>query len=103
MTVKNTESKNTCYGYDERNYCAIDENFKESNICYGDSGGGLMYLMNGGWYLYGVSSFILADRYTNKCLTNYPSFYTMVPKYIDWINKILNFNQTKILNFPNIT
>lgn len=44
-----------------------------------------MHQTNGTWYLYGISSFIYGDSATKKCIKSIPSFYTIVPEYLDWI------------------
>lgn len=92
LRIKNFENELICKGYDDKNYCAIDaNNSKQSNICFGDSGGSLMYLIEDTWYLFGISSFIYGDIYTNKCINSIPSFYTIVPEYLKWIESYVQF------------
>lgn len=78
-----------CLSYSTNNYCVLDSSDRNSNICFGDSGGPLMFYANGNWYLYGISSFVLVDK-NKECLSEKPSFYTMVPRYLGWINQLLN-------------
>lgn len=69
-------------------YCAASySSDHSSNLCYGDSGGPLLFRSGSGpWYLYGISSMALA--YSNySCNVEKPSYYTKVPYYIPWILK----------------
>lgn len=66
-------------------YCAIDvDTERRANSCFGDSGGPLSYYSNGTWYIYGIASFLIVFE-NGKCDPSYPSYYTQVPKYLDWI------------------
>ena len=57
-----------------------------------------MYYKNGLWYLYGVVSFIVASN-DGSCDPTYPSFYTKVPAYLDWMEKQLSaLNLTQLIN-----
>ncbi|CAF0764422.1 unnamed protein product [Brachionus calyciflorus] len=88
LQIKNYQIGSQCKGFDERNYCALDTDStdkKFSNICFGDSGGSLMHFSNGMWYLYGISSFIFGNVDTKQCFNYIPSFYTIVPNFLDWI------------------
>ncbi|RNA14367.1 Chymotrypsin B, partial [Brachionus plicatilis] len=64
-------------------YCAFDDSGNKSNTCFGDSGGPLMYLSSGKWYLYGLTSFGFVN--SGACLNTLSSYFSKVPKYIDWI------------------
>lgn len=56
-------------------------------ICFGDSGGPLMFNdKNGKWYIYGLTSYTVGS-----CMNKYPTFFTKVPSFLDWIgNAIAN-------------
>lgn len=71
------------FKYTNRNYCAIDESTDKSNVCFGDSGGPLMFIKDNKWYLYGVTSFVLTEQ--EKCNNRLPSYFVRVPAYINWI------------------
>lgn len=71
-----------------KNYCCKDSNEnRNSVICFGDSGGPLMfYDKNGKWYIYGLTSYTVGS-----CMNKYPTFFTKVPSFLDWIgNAIAN-------------
>lgn len=73
-----------CYGPDFTNYCAKDvSETKPSNICFGDSGGPMMFFKDGKYYLYGITSYMFYN--SNGCVPEEPSYYTQIPNYLDWI------------------
>lgn len=82
-----------CYEYStfdsEKFYCALGLTHNltriPSGICNGDSGGPLLSLSNDQWSIYGISSFVLINRF-GICLTNKPSYYTRITSYLEWIN-----------------
>ncbi|CAF0976479.1 unnamed protein product [Brachionus calyciflorus] len=68
-----------------RFYCTLGKQTSNyPNVCSGDSGGPLMYLINGKWFLYGITSHVLFNK---TCLNNLPSFFTIVPSFLKWINQ----------------
>lgn len=84
LKIINYLDKNFCRERDYREYCLIGAE-NNTNVCKGDSGSGMVYEINGRWYIYGlVSHGILNDDATN-CDNTQPAFFTMVPKYLDWI------------------
>ncbi|RNA21350.1 prophenol oxidase activating enzyme precursor [Brachionus plicatilis] len=74
-----------CQGLDLKLYCGLGT--ASSNACFGDSGSGLMFNFDNRWYLYGVTSFGIRKPAANAvaCDKNSPSFYTIIPKHLDWI------------------
>ena len=62
-----------------------------SNICFGDSGGPMLYKIGNIWFLYGITSFTLANK-NASCNPTRPSFFTSVPNFIEWINRNVNNN-----------
>ena len=89
--LNGSPAKVECRGFDADFFCAKDLSGRQSNVCFGDSGGPLLRFENNKWTLYGVTSFAFADE-NNNCLNNAPSFYTMVPRYSSWINKRIKLN-----------
>ena len=75
-----------CLGLEKTHYCLIDLSNKQSNVCNGDSGGPMMFFMNGKWHVYGVASFVFGDPVV-RCDNTKPSFYTRVPSFLKWISK----------------
>lgn len=83
LTVLNglPDEKN-CVGFQTDNYCVIDFSPANSNVCYGDSGGPLLYFNERKWFIYGVASFIFTNS-DGQCLKEKPSFFAMIP--ISWV------------------
>jgi len=75
-----------CTYYDiSSNYCAIGNTTSiGANGCYGDSGGPLQYYKGSKWYAYGIASYLFVYENGN-CANDYPSFYTNVPYFVNWI------------------
>jgi len=59
------------------------QNSNKARICRGDSGSPLMCHSAGKWYVTGVASWSLSACISWR--TNYPSMYTTMPEYRDWI------------------
>jgi secreted trypsin-like serine protease len=59
--------------------CAFSD--KGVDACHGDSGGPVSYEQNNVYYLHGITSF------GSGCGSGYPSVYTKVNRYLDWIEK----------------
>lgn len=83
LKVKNSDS--IC-STSNLTYCALSSD-GSSNACFGDSGSPLMYFTNGRWYLYGLTSYIFSS--SKRCLPYYPSFFTAIPSYLDWIGSAI--------------
>ena len=78
--------------YDENIlYCAIDR-LGGSNFCNGDGGSPLFSLSGNSWVLFGLASYVTADNQTGifECLPSFPSYFTKVSKYLDWIKLTKN-------------
>uniref|UniRef100_A0A182JE90 Peptidase S1 domain-containing protein n=1 Tax=Anopheles atroparvus TaxID=41427 RepID=A0A182JE90_ANOAO len=76
---------------DDSKFCGVGES-SDSNVCEGDSGGGLYAGTNtvGGvvWYLQGIVSAAPRKDHASgvtTCDANLPAVYTNVEKYRDWI------------------
>lgn len=82
LRVKNSDSFCTS----NLTYCALSSD-GSSNACFGDSGSPLMYFTNERWYLYGLTSFIFSS--SGQCLSYFPSFFTAIPSYLDWIGSAI--------------
>ena len=90
MRVGNNDTTCKIYGYNlDLLYCVYDDSAKtaKSQVCNGDSGGPLFYEVDSKWYVFGVVSFTLVDKKEtqSRCLTDSPSFFTVVPVFVNWI------------------
>lgn len=70
----------------QKHICAVGHSGEDT--CKGDSGGPLMMLYEGKYYISGIVSGKRAD---SPCGTNIPSLYTNVFQYMDWINKNIRY------------
>ena len=84
--LNGSPAKAECQGFDNDFFCAKDLSGRQSNVCFGDSGGPLLRFENNKWILYGVTSFAFSDDNSN-CINTAPSFYTFIPRYSSWINQ----------------
>ena len=102
VKIVNYFNETLCQSMDELKYCGYDFSEKHSNLCVGDSGGSLMHFMNGKWYAFGIVSFgnveFIEKRSTLKCQNEMPTYYSIVPNYIDWINEKIGNNKKKNKN-----
>jgi secreted trypsin-like serine protease len=68
----------------EKHICIYDVN-NVSGTCNGDSGGPLNCPDGaGGYYVTGIASWVVSSG--GACQVTYPSVYTRVSSYLDWIN-----------------
>jgi secreted trypsin-like serine protease len=56
----------------------------QAGACNGDSGGPMNCPYSGGYYVTGVTSWVVSSG-TGACLPEYPSVYTRTSYYLDWI------------------
>ena len=77
------------YNINPSYYCAIDPTSVKSQVCFGDSGTGLVYfdIETKRWFLYGVANFVLRDPTESriKCNNNAPSLHAIVLQHLTWI------------------
>jgi hypothetical protein len=81
----------------ERMFCAGGEG---KVACIGDSGGGFYVLENNSWDIYGLVSAAILDE-DDKCHVEKPTAFTMVPKFVDWINKVMETQITLSVNIQS--
>ncbi len=64
-----------------------------SNVCFGDSGGPMMYYAPqlGNWYLYGITSMVKLNGTSRACDPTQPAYFTSVPAYLDFIAYAIEF------------
>lgn len=75
----------------ETQFCAISD--KGVDTCHGDSGGPLFYKHRNIYYLHAIAS------YGNSCGGTYPSIYTKVNKFLDWIESAMSDFENKFRRF----
>jgi endopeptidase E len=85
QTILKVDNSDSACQPTSSNYCAVSNG--NSNACYGDSGGPLMFYVDGQWILYGLTSYIIAS--SGLCLPNFPSYYTAIPVFLDWIGNAI--------------
>ncbi|KAJ8712861.1 hypothetical protein PYW08_008165 [Mythimna loreyi] len=69
-------------------YCA--GNINGSSVCNGDSGGGMVFQMNGAWYLRGLVSLSLDKPNDIECDPSHYAIFTDVAKFLPWIYRIVS-------------
>ncbi|CAK1541815.1 unnamed protein product [Leptosia nina] len=64
-------------------YCA---GFRDgTSVCNGDSGGGMVFKMQGTWYLRGLVSLSVAKHNEYRCDTSHYVIFTDLAKFLPWI------------------
>lgn len=88
FTVVNLVPQNECKKHypqlTRRHICA--KGYHGEDTCKGDSGGPLMMLYEGKYFVSGVVS---GKRNDSPCGSTVPSLYTNVYHYLEWINGIM--------------
>jgi len=74
----------------ERMMCAFDEENQMVEICFGDSGGPIVYQVNDQWFLAGVTSFRFGDVCANIGL---PSVFARTSAVTSWICQYISCNE----------
>ncbi|XP_055609714.1 CLIP domain-containing serine protease B14-like [Uranotaenia lowii] len=105
------EDRKTCIKSNEKHYkkylsddgsqfCAGNKN--TSNVCDGDSGGGIFFKLGSSWYIRGlVSSGVKSDK-DNHCDPTQYAIFSDVPFYLKWINSHQDkAKQKNLLNLGN--
>lgn len=99
IQLKVFTNETMCKKYNHKTYCLRDNTKKMSNICYGDGGSPMMIIRkNSIWHLYGVASFTSVDKSVFTCINNEPSYFTIVARFIPWINSTIDFEEKKKAN-----
>ncbi|CAF0932638.1 unnamed protein product [Brachionus calyciflorus] len=84
LTVNNDASE--CKKYSSLSYCTFGN---ESNICFGDTGNPVMYLVGKRWTIFGVYYHFTTDKTGKKCDITKMSVAYNVVKYVDSIKSAL--------------
>ncbi|GAB0099246.1 hypothetical protein DMENIID0001_150960 [Sergentomyia squamirostris] len=72
----------------DRTFCGGWRNGSDGP-CNGDSGGGLIFDINGRWTIRGIVSASLTDMLTSSCNLKEFVVFTDVAKYVDWIKTFI--------------
>uniref|UniRef100_A0A0P6JRT7 Putative trypsin-like serine protease n=1 Tax=Aedes aegypti TaxID=7159 RepID=A0A0P6JRT7_AEDAE len=68
-----------------------------TNVCNGDSGGGIFFQVDNAWYLGGIVSYSQKrDDNSNLCQTNSFGAFTNVRAYLSWISSVTNLTFHKV-------
>ncbi|XP_062550573.1 polyserase-2 [Armigeres subalbatus] len=68
---------------DNSNYCAGNRN--KTNVCDGDSGGGMFFRFDNAWYIRGLVSTGARSESSNHCDPQQFVVFTDIPYYLKWI------------------
>ncbi|XP_013142043.1 PREDICTED: serine protease gd-like, partial [Papilio polytes] len=63
---------------------------KSTSVCNGDSGGGMVFEMNGSWYLRGLVSLSVARQNEYRCDPTHYVVFTDLAKFLPWIRQHIN-------------
>lgn len=78
-------------------YCAGNQN--QTNVCTGDSGGGMYYSIDGTWYIRGLVSTGVRQVESRYCNPKEYVIFSNIPYYLGWISKHLeNVKKRNLLN-----
>ncbi|XP_058456820.1 phenoloxidase-activating enzyme-like [Malaya genurostris] len=94
---------------DKSNFCAGNQNM--TNVCDGDSGGGMYFRLNNAWYIRGIVSAGARTETERRCDPQQFVTFTDIPYYLRWISQHQeNVKKRNLLNlgscgldFYNIT
>lgn len=72
----------------EKSFCAGFRN--GTNVCNGDSGGGIVFKQANKWYLRGLVSVSIALQNSLRCDPSHYAVFVDVAKYTNWIESNIN-------------
>uniref|UniRef100_A0A1Q3FQ98 Putative trypsin-like serine protease n=1 Tax=Culex tarsalis TaxID=7177 RepID=A0A1Q3FQ98_CULTA len=82
---------------EKSSYCAGNQN--QTNVCSGDSGGGMYYNINGSWYIRGLVSAGVRPVDNSACNPKEYVIFSDIPYYLEWItNHQENVKKRNLLN-----
>ncbi|KXJ72773.1 hypothetical protein RP20_CCG017259 [Aedes albopictus] len=68
----------------DSNYCAGNRN--KTNVCDGDSGGGMFFKLDNSWYIRGLVSTGARSEFSSHCDPEQYVVFTDIPYYLKWIH-----------------
>lgn len=78
-----------CAGYKNGVPDSQSGNRKSTSVCNGDSGGGMVFLMQGSWYLRGLVSLSVARQNEYRCDPTHYVVFTDLAKFLHWIRQTI--------------
>jgi secreted trypsin-like serine protease len=85
LTTADCSSRIGSIGTIWANHICVYDSTNNRGACNGDSGGPLNCPRTGGYYVSGVTSWVVSNA-LGQCLVNYPSVYTRTGSYLSWIS-----------------
>ncbi|XP_061382203.1 serine protease gd-like isoform X5 [Danaus plexippus] len=76
-----------CAGYRDGTANAQTGIRKSTSVCNGDSGGGMVFEMQGSWYLRGLVSLSVARQNEYRCDPTHYVVFTDLAKFLSWIKQ----------------
>ncbi|KAJ8711198.1 hypothetical protein PYW07_008440 [Mythimna separata] len=83
--VKFTSEYTYCAGYRDGFFNEKTGRRESTSVCNGDSGGGMVFRMNGIWYLRGLVSLSVARPNEYRCDPTHYVIFTDLAKFLPWI------------------
>ncbi|XP_055609715.1 chymotrypsin-like protease CTRL-1 [Uranotaenia lowii] len=85
---------------DKSQFCAGNKNM--TNVCDGDSGGGIYFRLGSSWYIRGLVSNGVKSDEDNRCDPSQYAIFSNIPFYLKWIsNHQEKAKQRNLLNLGN--
>ncbi|CAH2232240.1 spermosin-like isoform X4 [Pararge aegeria] len=81
-----------CAGYRDGTTDEITGTRKSTSVCNGDSGGGMVFEMQGTWYLRGLVSLSVARHNEYRCDPTHYVVFTDLAKFLPWIRDHISSN-----------
>ncbi|XP_034827728.1 serine protease gd-like isoform X1 [Maniola hyperantus] len=81
-----------CAGYRDGTDDELTGTRKSTSVCNGDSGGGMVFQMQGTWYLRGLVSLSVARHNEYRCDPTHYVVFTDLAKFLPWIRDHITSN-----------
>ncbi|XP_028172298.1 serine protease 44-like isoform X2 [Ostrinia furnacalis] len=88
--VQFTSEYTYCAGYRNGTYDERTGRITSTSVCNGDSGGGMVFKINGLWYLRGLVSLSVARQNEYRCDPSHYVVFTDIAKFLPWIKARLS-------------
>ncbi|KAL0818500.1 hypothetical protein ABMA28_008955 [Loxostege sticticalis] len=88
--VRFTSEYTYCAGYRNGTYDERTGRVTSTSVCNGDSGGGMMFNIDGYWYLRGLVSLSVKSHNEYRCDPTHYVVFTDIAKFLPWIKEMIN-------------